>query len=315
MELSLLLSFIALILGGQIGLPAMLLTLAFSRRVTPRRATFVNMQIGIVMLSNALLLLFYSGDAFSGNPSFEYCRFQSALVEASGPLLGTAGFALVWETFKHVSHMGHPPKSTAERTALLVMAPWLMFLIFFVAFFHAGLAISPEAEELLIHAPLLYCRFPSNFLHGVGYFVTSAGTAGVVIVEVLIAVKLREHVAQAKEKGIILPVSYINMLLRGLIFSVYSLIMLATVFVIDHDYSSTINGAPVYFILSLMPLMSLGLFGTQRDLLRVWFACFFSSRRHDIDDALVCPDPSSFSKLKDEEKADGAEASGTLSVE
>jgi len=315
MDIFLLLSFIVLILGGQIGLPVMLLTLAFSRNVTRRTATFVNFLICVVEFTTALLLLFYSGDVFSGHPSFVYCRFQSAVVQSSGPLLGMAGLALVWETFEHVCHRGQPPYSTAKKTIMLVMAPWLMFLIFFVAFLVTGLDISAEVEAELIHAPLLYCRSPSSFLHGLGYAVTSIGLGCVVIVEILIAVKLRRHVTQAKANGVVLPVPFIHLLLRGLIFSVYSLITLAVVFVIDHFHSATTDsGAPVYFILSLTPLMTFVLFGTQQDLLRVWFGCFFKPRDHDVHHTRVSPDGPSSLRHNSGEKFDGANPNKTLSV-
>lgn len=270
MEILQLSVFVLLIVGGQVALPLLLVTLALSRSVIHRTATSTNFLVCVVAYSTSLLLLFYAGETDS--PPFVLCRLQSALVNASGPLLSVAGVALICETLSHVSMLENPQvaKPSRLKTALLVGVPWLIFAAFFAAFFASGLRISQHEQSAAVVQPLIYCRFPPSVLRSVGYVFEMGGLAVILATEVFIVIRLSQYKENLKAKGVVLPVSLVHSALRGLLFTVYALVTMCAIFLF---YNDTYTGS-AYIAISLIPLVAFLIFGTQRDVLRVWFRCY-----------------------------------------
>jgi len=268
MDVVQLVSFILLILGGHIALPTLLLTFLFSKSVTRRSATLINFLLCTVEYATALLLLFYAGDVSSAGSSFVLCRLQAAMVHASGPLCSAAGVALMAETLEHVSRPDPSIRTKPMKAVVLIAVPWMIFLGFFLAFFLEGLHVTPEEELRLIRDPFFYCRSPHGAILSLSFAVEIMGLACIILTEVFIAMRVGFRAGQAKADGVVLPLPFWHLLLRGLILSVYCVVTMCVVF-----FLNTFGGGDqvAYVMLSLTPLVAFLLFGTQRDVLRVWF--------------------------------------------
>jgi len=272
MEILQLSVFVLLILGGQVALPLLVVTLALSRSVIHRTATSTNFLVCVVAYSTSLLLLFYAGETGSPDPHFVLCRLQSALVNASGPLLSMAGVALICQTLTHVSNLENSRvvKTSRLKTVLLVGVPWLIFTGFFAAFFITGLRISSAEQSAAVLQPLIYCGYPPNVLRSVSYVFEMGGLIVILATEVFIVKRLSQYKANLKAKGVVLPVSLVHLVLRGLLFTVYALITLCAIFLFENGTYMT----SAYIAISLIPLVTFLIFGTQPDVLRVWFRCY-----------------------------------------
>jgi len=108
----------------------------------------------------------------------------------------------------------------------------------------------------------------------------------VVVTEGLIFLRLRRHKATIEGRGVTLPVPFIHLLLRGLIFTIYDFIVMGVMIgfsffpaLQDVSATTTISLTEVGYIgFSLSPVVAFLLFGTQRDVLRVWFLCSSCAR-------------------------------------
>jgi len=269
-------AFILLILGGHICLPLLVLTFAFARSVKRRSITLINLLLSIIVYATALLLLFYAGQADNGSPPFVLCRLQSALFHGSAPMISTAGLGLIIETAELV-FTPHPKRSYL-KLAVLLGAPWLILIGFFIAFFCTGLQMSPDTESLLNATPFFYCRFPTGgILDKLNVFITLFSLLLIIILEGFILAKMMRlsRSFRVAEKPLTIPL--LDLLLRGAVVTIFISVELCAVFF----YNTYSAGNASYIIISLPPIGNFLIFGTQRDVLRAWFLCGRGSMTDD----------------------------------
>jgi len=262
-----LVAFVLLIIGGHICLPLLVLTFALSRSVTRRSLTLINLLLSIIVYATSLLLLFYAGQGDNPSPSFILCRFQSALFHGSAPMIATAGLSLVLETAELVFSPQNR-RSYAKLAALLGM-PWAVLIGFFVAFFYTGLQISPETELFLNEEPFFYCRFPRGVLVTTSDAVTAIALVLIILLEGIVLFRLFRLARRFKVQGERFTVPLLHLLLRGLIFTIFTSAELSAFSVYD-TYTA---GAGSFIAFSLPPLGTFLIFGTQPDVLNTWFCC------------------------------------------
>ncbi|KAG7452325.1 uncharacterized protein BT62DRAFT_298067 [Guyanagaster necrorhizus] len=263
--------FIALhIAGGQVGVPIIILTWAFSKNVV-RHPTLVNLWITFVVYSISYCILLYTGswqvDATTSSPS-KVCLVQSAMVQGAPSMSAVAGLLVVfqiWQTFQEPS-----PSNTAKRpdsVKIFLVLPYLVFLIFALV---AG-TLGKLHPERIYASNGLYCT-----LHNVGFNRYVVPTFCVIVMAVLVVLEVILVVRYCRMWAHISRVFPLasrraspSLLLRVLLFNVYSIV----VFSVAVFFLSNFNTPWPYMVQASVPLTAVVVFGSQADLLRAWRFC------------------------------------------
>ncbi|KAF8312825.1 hypothetical protein DL93DRAFT_2081771 [Clavulina sp. PMI_390] len=119
------------ILGGQVAIPLLLITLYLSP--LKRAATLYSLLWSLVVWSISELLLFYAGRAWPNTPEpgFSLCLAQSSLYHATLILGAWSTFALIYDTWSVVTHRDAAKSgehASSTRTFFLILIPWLAFV-------------------------------------------------------------------------------------------------------------------------------------------------------------------------------------------
>ncbi|KAF8317360.1 hypothetical protein DL93DRAFT_2165621 [Clavulina sp. PMI_390] len=108
--------------GGIIGMPIMLVTLAFSS--LKRLKTLYNLLLTWIATAVISNLLFFAGRAYPDQPepSYELCLLQSAMIYGAPPLLATSALALIYETWLVITGRAFGRRATIKTILLGVFA-------------------------------------------------------------------------------------------------------------------------------------------------------------------------------------------------
>ncbi|KAJ7491048.1 hypothetical protein FB451DRAFT_1124663 [Mycena latifolia] len=259
------------IFGGHLGIPLILLTAAFSKKVQ-RHPMLINFCVTWFIYATSFTLLLYSGKQTGPEPPLQLCIIQSAFVYGTPVMTSMAGLAFVL----HLWFSLHKETGTERwRFMLLLASPYILFLGFSIAMIVLG-SLYPETVSRSRY--LFYCTINLTVVNAVPG--TSAVIMGVVlIIEILIAIKLYRHNKAFKSMsrtGSGGPPMHI--FVRVGIFSGYSLLALIACV---GFWSSTGDNVP-YIIQASLPTAAFLIFGTQQDILEAWgiiAALSFISRR------------------------------------
>ncbi|KAK0481695.1 hypothetical protein IW261DRAFT_1093890 [Armillaria novae-zelandiae] len=216
-------AFIALhIVGGQVGLPIILLTWALSKSVV-RHPTLVNLWITFIVYSISYCILLYSGQ--DGIAASNICLVQSAMIYGAPPMSAVAGLLVVfqiWQTFREPSFSTTPTKWPISVKIFLVL-PYLVFLIFA---FTAGI-LGMLHPEHIYNLNGLYCSLHSaNFSRLVVPIFCVAVMSMMVILEVILVVRYYRMWAHTSR---VFPLASRrtspSLMLRVLLFNAYSFVV------------------------------------------------------------------------------------------
>ncbi|KLO13768.1 hypothetical protein SCHPADRAFT_827504 [Schizopora paradoxa] len=274
--------YCCIIIGGQVGLPLVLVTSLLGSQ--PRRhPTFLNILLAWFLYAVSSLLLFYSGNGISENqrPTFSLCLGQAALVYGGTVLVATTNMALVfqlWMEFKGNRFAKNSPlmlsfvrsNSCILPTYILIAVqllglPWLSFLGFLVFTLDLGI----HDPSLVSVQWVFYCTISSGKLINSVSGVTIICLAVIFFFQVSIVRMLYQSSRQMRAVN---QSSY-NLLVRVTAFTGYSLVTFVVSIVLTFRPTEVFP----YMFTGTLPLAAFLVFGTQPENLRVW--CKYCLRR------------------------------------
>ncbi|KAJ7932697.1 hypothetical protein B0H13DRAFT_2650693 [Mycena leptocephala] len=247
------------IFGGHFGIPLILLTTAFSKKVQ-RHPMLINFCVTWSLYATSFTLLLYAGKQIGPEPPIELCIIQAAFIYGSPVMSSMAGLAFVlhlWLSLQ-AGARGANPATGRWRFMLLLISPYILFVAFTVAMVILG---SLNSETVSRSQHLFYCTVDIpivNVVPGTSAFIMVA----VVVFEVLIGIKLYRH--NKAFKAMARPNSSgppLHLFVRVGIFSGYSLLALVACV---SFWSSTGDNIP-YIIQASLPTAAFFIFGTQED--------------------------------------------------
>ncbi|KAG8928438.1 hypothetical protein FRC02_006897, partial [Tulasnella sp. 418] len=132
--------FILLIIGGQILLPILTITMLRSNKIR-RDATLINVFVTWTLFSVIMCLLFYTGHQSGDEPPHGLCLAQAILAYATPPMVTTALLSLVIQvlcclrdsTTLYYNRRSIVAKRRNYRTTALVVLPYFVFIVFLIA--------------------------------------------------------------------------------------------------------------------------------------------------------------------------------------
>lgn len=260
-------AFITLLaLGGQIGLPILVITFLRSKKLT-RRWTFVNFCITLIIYSLAFCILLYSGQYRHAEPNHVLCGAQASIIMGAIPMVGVAALTVVLQIWATFQSPGSFISDTFERPGVpfvLLAAPYATFLGYLLG----SILIVTKRPDSVWAKNGLYCFFN---LRAIWYYLIPLTclflTAVTAILEVAILAEwyirwrgLRKAFPLADKKAQAL------VCLRVCIFTVYTWFALAASLLLREESSP---GIPYLFEAGL-PLATFLVFATQEDILEAW---------------------------------------------
>ncbi|KAI1786457.1 hypothetical protein LXA43DRAFT_975775 [Ganoderma leucocontextum] len=257
--------FIAFQATGAIGLLAVLLTVILAPKVY-RHFTWLNFCITWLIYCISYLLLAFTGSQTSPEPpSYPLCLTQASLIYAAPVLVAMSTFALVLQLWFTLSKALAPPKAKQRdclRNGFLLLAPYVAWLTEIIVILVIG-TMHPTDVERAGH--FVYCTIstgrPGN--------ITAAIVAAILLVmvgfDIYIGAMLYRNwrALQGSDQPFQIPFS---LLVRVALFSLVCVIGIGCAFVFLANVSYFAGNV----IISLMPMIAFLVFGTQRDILKVW---------------------------------------------
>lgn len=260
-------AFIALLaLGGQVGLPILVLTFLRSKKLN-RRSTFVNFCVTVIIYSLAFCILLYSGQYRRTQPNHTLCGAQASMIMGAVPMVGVAALTVVLQIWATFQSPGSIVFDTFERPGV----PFILLASPYVAFFGyllGSIVVVTQRPDSVSAINGLYCFFNLrviwHHLVPVTCLVLIAVTA---VLEVAIVVEwyirwrcLKKAFPLADKKTQAL------VCLRVCLFTVYTWVALAAALWFRKDSTPA---APYLFEAGL-PLVTFLVFAIQKDILEAW---------------------------------------------
>ncbi|KAF5380783.1 hypothetical protein D9757_007106 [Collybiopsis confluens] len=276
--------FVALQFIGAALFLAVMLTAALTPRVR-RYATWYTFCISWILssLSYTLVIVInaYSNgsnsDLLVGSRAWEVCLTQAALMYASPILTGFSSLAMCLHVLLYIRAALQVPmlQVKAITTTLLAVVPFIIYIIMFVVLFMvSGLSILVDTKlikgkqlgranpaAVQINPSGYYCHLELQGPGIAGSSVAILACVGVAVAETWMAVEVHRHHASLPRAS--QPMAFI---IRVLLFGFVDLftLIVGLLFLIP---SARNRGN---FLLSLIPLLGLLIFGSQNDILEVW---------------------------------------------
>lgn len=297
------------IAGGHILLPILVLTIIFSKRIS-RHPIFVTFCMCWIFSSIMYSMLVYTGRSsdqlLSLDPSYNTCLIQASLLNGTQALTSTITLSLVvhllvlFQAFLrgnvHSPAFGLARKRGLLYTSAFIGIPFTAFFIFTIYTLMAGSSIAYDSDGDLIPGSNLsvpavfYCVILQNadFTYSLDpglkllrdvYIYTTAISFTTVCFEMFIAYTVFRNRGVLNEK---LPGEYGNwktLFLRVILFSLYRIVSVClNLAIIVHPDALLLVGiakANLYngvidFVQATIPLVAFLIFGTEKDVLRVW---------------------------------------------
>jgi len=251
--------------GGQVLLPILVATFLFSRAT--RHPTIINMCITWILSSIVSCLLFYSGEYHhlpEGSAS-PLCIAQASLVFAIPPMLAASAFGAiyhVWFTVSSTLKGQAALKNCTVRSLVLLLLPYVLLVAFGVG--GAIVVLTRPLSNVSLARRVFYCSpfdfLFSNFAAGVSALILLA----TLFYEVRICLIVRRNWIGLRKAGRGSGFD-LSFTLRVCIFGIYVFLgFLASIASVI-----TTTAIPDLF-LATVPVAIAFLFGSQRDVLRVW---------------------------------------------
>ncbi|KAJ6493008.1 hypothetical protein C8R45DRAFT_1095530 [Mycena sanguinolenta] len=265
--------FYGLQLAGLVGAILMLLTAIIWRKIVRRHASWFNFMITwIISCSSYILLL---GQPVGRTPNHDLCLSQAALIFSVPTLTSAATSALVihvYMTMRQVLTMStHCQKSWA--TALLIgpYVPTLGMLIFCLrlGLHNPSLVFRPDDGT--------YCTFNSKSPGRVSGIVVVIIMVFCLAIEIIIFRHLRRAWEILKKENY----SSVSTIVRVLAFTLIGMlsIILSLLLMV---FPNSLNSA-FHIVIAIVPVSSVLIFGTQKDIFTAWASGFRNRETHDLD--------------------------------
>lgn len=264
------------ILGGQVGMPLILVIIFLSRQIV-RHAIFVNFCVTWVLFSLSYVLLLYVGQ--NGNPDlpFGLCVTQAAMIYGSPAMTSVSSLVFVTHIFlmlREAVYQYPPPTWQKLRLVVMLAVPYLVYMAIFTLAILSG-----NNNPQRVHYSRFYCNIE---LREVTY--TASGVSGLAVlasiaIEILTAVTLSRHWRAFRKIGAKSGLS-LGLLIRALVFTFCGVLALLTSLAFIADFTSPVPE----IVLACLPVAALLVFGTQADILRPW--CFW---RKSAKSPLILP--------------------------
>ncbi|KAJ3921938.1 hypothetical protein F5877DRAFT_75696 [Lentinula edodes] len=268
-------AFISLQLLGALCFFLVTITAAFSSRVK-RYATWYSFCVSWIIssLSYSLLLIV---DAYAGAQGFHRdshfdvgsmewkakraCTVQAALVYATPVLTGFTSLAMCIHVLLYVRAALRVPMSRVKTvtTTMLVVGPYVIWVAMFVVLFQLGQA-QPNAVQLERWGYYCHLALPQPVAVCSSIAILASITVAIVETWMAIAVhKYRDALPRTTH-----PMTFtLRVLLFGFV-DLFALIV-GLLLLIPSTRKFGAN-----FLLSLIPVLGISIFGSQTDILRVW---------------------------------------------
>ncbi|KZS89440.1 hypothetical protein SISNIDRAFT_489127 [Sistotremastrum niveocremeum HHB9708] len=211
--------WVVLLLTGQIGLLALLLTIAFAKSIADR-----SLGLKIVLVINftctiADLLLFYGGAIGTGSPPFRLCLAQAILLHGQDAAFPCSVLLLVFETWRNTARTTLFPKFPEARKYIIVAIPLINYLGFAIA---TGVRVLGNPNRLFRTSNAYYCTVTGDTLgHAVTYVVVVC-VFGMIILQGLIARFVWNH-RRALRKLKTGPIKDMSIIIRLAFFVVWEM--------------------------------------------------------------------------------------------
>ncbi|KAI9000485.1 hypothetical protein BD414DRAFT_2113 [Trametes punicea] len=259
--------FLAFQFSGGIGLLLVLLTALFAPKVY-RHFTWLNFCITWLIYCISYTLLAFSGQQTRPEPpAYPLCLSQAALIYAAPVLVAMSTFSLVLHLLFTLNNALQPPPKGVQtrdylRSAFLLVAPYVAWLGFIAGILVVGTKHPSHVQRA---GALVYCIISTGRPGDVSAICVAAILVVMVGLDVYIGTVLyrNRRALRGSDRPGQIPLSLI---LRVAVFSFFCVVGIGCAFVFLSNISSFAGNT----IIALMPLIAFLVFGTQRDILRVW---------------------------------------------
>ncbi|KAJ3977862.1 hypothetical protein EV361DRAFT_392319 [Lentinula raphanica] len=264
--------FITLHVLGEAGSILLLLTYLASKNVY-RHPTLINFWITWIIYSISYSVLLYDREQYIHPDTL--CRVQAAMVDGSPSMVVTAGLVSViqlWVRIRMSPQSTYKTQSTAKqrlqfRLVLCLLIPYVVFFAFAIGSALVG------RENFSLTNPMngLYCSLHIDGFsrYGIPAYCIAVMTC-LISFEVAISINYWHTRSNASRAFTLLKREVpFSLILRMLLFSGIS-VMIITISII---YMSNWLVPWPYLTQATLPLLSVCIFGTQKDLLTTW-ACW-----------------------------------------
>ncbi|KAJ7348888.1 hypothetical protein DFH08DRAFT_863713 [Mycena albidolilacea] len=253
------------IFGGHIGMPLILLTTAFSKKIQ-KNPMFNNFCVIWFIYSTSFTLVLYAGKQIGPEPPIELCVIQAAFIYGTPVMASMGGLAFVLHLWLSLQ-TGRGVLSRAAggwRFMLLLGSPYILFLGFSVA-----MAVLGSLNEATVSRSryLFYCTINLSVVNMIPG-TTLVLMLGVIVFEVLTAIELyrRQKAFKNLRRTSHHTGPPLHLFIRVGIFSLYSALALAGCVAFWAE-----SGADFpYLVQASYPTAAFIIFGTQKDYLRAW---------------------------------------------
>ncbi|KAI9444856.1 hypothetical protein H4582DRAFT_1911711 [Lactarius indigo] len=256
-------AFIALLaLGGQVGLPILVLTFLRSKKLAKklnRRSTFVNFCITVIIYSHCFLL--YSGQYRRTQPNHALCGAQASMIMGAIPMVGVAALTVVLQIWATFQSPGSIVFDAFERPGVLFILLASPYAAFFGYLLGSIVVVAQRPDSVWAHNGL-YCFFKLRaiwyYLVPVTCLVVIALTAlleAAIVVEWYLrwrSLKKAFPLADKKAQALVC--------LRVSLFTVYTWFSFAATFMLREESSPAVP----YMFLAGLPLATFLVFATQK---------------------------------------------------
>ncbi|KAG9003221.1 hypothetical protein FRB90_011234 [Tulasnella sp. 427] len=263
-----------LIVGGQILLPFLLITMLLSHNVR-RDPTLVNMIITWILFTVVLSLLYYTGHQHGPEPPFGLCLTQASLLSGAPVMSCAAGLALVLQVFLRLRNLVQKVTTSGKmtnkddrryqvdtrwRARAFVIVPYILLFIFTLA----ALIISLRDRSIVTRKRAwLFCSVDGPIVVAVSV-VSATFSAITLILEAWIALIFYRHgtqVASTKTESAFT----VRIILRVIAFSAFSGLCWLSFAIMGSKWDVV-----PWMLLACVPLVAFFIFGSQKSVLRVW---------------------------------------------
>ncbi|KAI0752272.1 hypothetical protein BC629DRAFT_1214931 [Irpex lacteus] len=258
------------IIGG-LGNLLMLITAIASRRVS-RHVTWINFCVTWVIFAISYTLLFYAGRQFSeAEPSFPLCLTQAGLIYGA-PVLGACStlslVIQIWQSLRRIMRKDASVGQLRGRespllTILLVLFPYVVWFGMVLGALIVGLH---DPSNVLRTNSSVYCAIWTGVPGHVSAGIVAVVLALALVFQGLIAALLsRSWGAYTKLRQVDKNALSFSMVVRMGCFLVLNIIAVSQIVVFLTKKTVIAN-----IWISLTPIAAVAVFGTQKDILRVW---------------------------------------------
>ncbi|KAJ7585065.1 hypothetical protein C8J56DRAFT_141799 [Mycena floridula] len=260
--------FLGLHAAGLVLLTAVFLTALLSSSIY-RMSTWFMFIFSYMFYCTSYLLL--GGHNCDSIPPATLCNIQGGLVYAAPVLASFSTLSYVLEIFaglmKHIRHTKVPPTYIVWlRTVPYVVSAVVLFEALLVALVHE---VTPNSDHM-------YCHITSKIPSTVTAIVIVFPLLGVVILQGLIAVMLSKHWTSFRKLSKRAPdlLSFSALLRIGgfsiLMPAIVTILIVASSVESARHPNSSSHSPGWDFVVPTLPLIAALVFGTQKDMLKVW---------------------------------------------